>query len=87
MGIVRLGPNGEAEVINSCTQEEVARADAAVIAVAEALGRLAAQRDYANTTKAQVRDKIRKRPCATEFGTWWSQDMERRLKIGRECGG
>lgn len=53
MGIVRLGPNGEVEVIEPCTQEEAARADSAVIAIAEALGRLAAERDYRTAVKSR----------------------------------
>ncbi len=51
MGIVRLGSNGEVEVIEPCTEEEAARADAALIAIAEALGRLAAERDYRTAVK------------------------------------
>ena len=52
MGIERLGPNGEVEVIEPCTEEEAARADSAVIAIAEALGRLAAEREYMTAVKS-----------------------------------
>jgi hypothetical protein len=55
MGIVRLDPNGEVEISKRCTEEESARTDAAVITIAEAPGRIAAQRDYDDAVKAKVR--------------------------------
>lgn len=46
-GYVILGPNGEVERVGpSPTAEEVAEANAALIRVAAALGRLMAQRDF-----------------------------------------
>lgn len=54
MGVARLGANGAVEIIELCTEEEAEKADAAVIAIAEALGRLMARRDYDEALKAQI---------------------------------
>ena len=35
MGVVRLGADGEVDIIEPCAEEEAAKADAAVIAIAE----------------------------------------------------
>lgn len=43
MGVVRLGPNGEVEVIDPGTPEEQARAWGKLLDLARALGRLAAR--------------------------------------------
>lgn len=45
MAIVRLGPDGEVEMIVPPTAEEVVEAEAALLRVAGALGRLAAARE------------------------------------------
>ena len=46
MAVVRLGPDGEVEVLVPPTPEEVAEAEAALLRVAAALGRVAAERDW-----------------------------------------
>jgi len=46
MGVVRLGPNGEIEVIDPGTPEEQAQAWEKLLDLARALGRLAAKQDY-----------------------------------------
>lgn len=46
MGIVRLGPNGEVEVIVPCTPEEAARADAKLLELARAIARMMAEEDW-----------------------------------------
>lgn len=47
MGVVRLGANGSIEVLDPGTPEEAERAQEALLNVARALGRLAAERDWA----------------------------------------
>jgi hypothetical protein len=54
MSIVKIGANGDIEIIEPCTEEEAARADTTVIAIAEALGRLMACRDYDEAIKARI---------------------------------
>lgn len=46
MGVVRLGPNGEVEIIERGTAEERERADAAVLEVARLLGRQMAREEF-----------------------------------------
>lgn len=46
MGVVRLGPNGEVEIIQRRTAEERERADAAVLEIARLLGRQMAREDF-----------------------------------------
>lgn len=46
MAIVRLGPNGEVEVIDPGTPEEHAEAEAAVLKLAALLGTIDAQEDW-----------------------------------------
>ena len=59
MGVVRLGADGEVEIIEPCAEEEAAKAEVAVIAIAEALGRLMARRDYDEAIKAQIASRER----------------------------
>lgn len=46
MGVVRLGPNGEVEIIERGTAEERERADAAVLEIARLLGRQMAREEF-----------------------------------------
>lgn len=45
MAIVRLGPNGEVEVIDPGTPEERVEAEAAVLRIASLLGRIVAKEE------------------------------------------
>lgn len=47
MGVVRLGADGSVEVLDPGTPEEAERAQEALLNLAGALGRLAAERDWA----------------------------------------
>ena len=47
MAVVRLGPNGEVEVLDSGTPAEAEEAEAALMRFVEALARADAARDYA----------------------------------------
>lgn len=47
MAAVRLGPNGEVDVLDPGTPEEAVQAEAALIRFVEALARADAARDYA----------------------------------------
>lgn len=47
MAVVRLGPNGEVEVLVPATPEEIAEGDAAILRVIEALARATARKDFA----------------------------------------
>ena len=47
MASVRLGLNGEVEVLEPATPEEIVEAEAGLLRVVEALARLAARRDWA----------------------------------------
>ncbi len=47
MAVVRLGPNGEVEVLDPGTPEEAEEAEAALMRFVEALARADAARDYA----------------------------------------
>lgn len=47
MAVVRLGPNGEVEVLDPGTPEEAEEAQAALMRFVEALARADAARDYA----------------------------------------
>lgn len=46
MAVVRLGPDGEVEVLVPPTPEEMVEAEAGLLRVAAALGRVAAERDW-----------------------------------------
>lgn len=52
MGVVRLGPDGSVEVLDPGTPEEAERAQEALLRLARALGRLAAERDWAAQREA-----------------------------------
>jgi hypothetical protein len=52
MGIVRLGPNGEVEIIERGTEEGRERAEAAVRQIARLLGRQMAREEFARQIAA-----------------------------------
>lgn len=52
MGVVRLGPNGEVEIIERGTAEERERAEAAVLEIARLLGRQLAREEFARQIAA-----------------------------------
>jgi hypothetical protein len=52
MASVRLGPNGEVEVLEPATAEEIAQAEAGLLKVIEALAEVAAKRDWAAAMEA-----------------------------------
>lgn len=61
MAVVRLGPNGEVEVIVPPTPEEEARGREKILDVARALGRLAAARDFEEQREAALCKATEKR--------------------------
>lgn len=52
MSVVRLGPNGEVEVLVPPTPEEVIEGEAALLRLVEALAQVAAERDWAEMKAA-----------------------------------
>jgi hypothetical protein len=56
MAVVRLGPNGEVEVLAPPTAEEIAEAEAGLLRVARALGALMAERDWADAQRRLSQD-------------------------------
>ena len=54
MAVVRLGPNGEVEVLDPGTPEEAIEAEAALMRVVEALARVAATRDFENALAERI---------------------------------
>lgn len=54
MGVVRLGPNGEVEVIEPSTAEERERADAVVLEIAGLLGRQMAREEFERQIAAAI---------------------------------
>lgn len=52
MGVVRLGPNGEVEIIERGTEDGRERAEAAVRQIARLVGRQMAREEFARQTAA-----------------------------------
>lgn len=51
MGVVRLGPDGEVDIIDPSSPEEEAEANEKLLSLARALARVAARREYARAVE------------------------------------
>jgi hypothetical protein len=62
MGTTWLGPDGQVEMASDETPEAVARAEAKLLRLIEALARADAERDYADQVEALARTRAGSKP-------------------------